>query len=52
MRVSNISRWAECESYALTDPVRESQQHVATIVGTLAHSELLLERLIQRGRAA
>ena len=40
MRVSDIHRWVECEAYALAAPPTESVQHVATVVGTLAHAGL------------
>ena len=39
MRVSEISRWSECEAYALADPPRAPRwTHAATIVGTAAHA--------------
>ena len=41
MRVSEVSRWLECEEYALADPAPgPNLTHVATIVGTAAHAIL------------
>ena len=41
MRVSDISRWTQCEAWALTSgEPPQSHQHAATLVGSLAHAEL------------
>ena len=40
MRVSDISRWSECEAYALSEPPVERTHSVAAVVGTLAHAQL------------
>ena len=40
MRVSDVSKWAECEAYAVGDRSTLSSQTAAAVVGTLAHARL------------
>ena len=40
MRVSDVSKWAECEAYALADRSTPSSYTAAAVVGTLAHARL------------